>query len=250
MSGNMKLFGTILLMSALLTVQPLSGQTYRPDTSLTYSAFLKQCQYFTQRQRKEVWVVNFWASWNGASLYTLPQLKALQADFRLKPVRFVSISVDKRRSYWEQRLPQYELPWEQLFLPDESDYEFLKTAFRHNSLPAIFLVNAQGQIRRMRDVEDLRQQLTQAARTLPDEPYQPVGETVIAVNDPVEVPEPEAPRGDENGAWITHKVENGETLYSLYRRYGVPVEEIRQNNGMTGNTIKVGQVLKIKPRKP
>ena len=242
----MKALGLILLTVVLTGLAPLAAQPYRPDTSLTYPTFLKQCQYFTQQQRKEVWVVNFWASWNGASLYTLPQLKALHADFRLKPIRFVSISVDKRRSYWEQRLPQYELPWEQLFLPSEADYEFLKTAFRHNSLPAIFLVNAQGQIRRMRDVEDLRSALTQLARTLPDRPYQPAGGEV-AVNEPAPSPAPETPRGND-AAWITHTVRQGETLFSLYRQYGVPVEDIRRHNGLPNNTIKVGQVLKIKPR--
>ncbi|GAB4403652.1 MAG: hypothetical protein OHK0039_03040 [Bacteroidia bacterium] len=235
----------------LLLVGARGQAAYVPDTSLTYADFLRQCQNFTQQQRAEVWVVNFWATWNGASLYTLPQLKGVYEEFQMKPVRFVSISIDKRRTYWEQRLPQYQLPWEQLFLPDENDYAFLKTAFRHNSLPAIFIVSPQGQIRRMRDTDDLRNNLTTLARSLPNEPYRP---TNLIVETPPERPRAEVvpavvvPVEPTDGAWITHTVRKGETLFSLYRRYNVPVADIKRNNALRTDEIKEGQVLKIRRR--
>lgn len=42
-----------------------------------------------------------------------------------------------------------------------------------------------------------------------------------------------------------HKVREGETLYNLSLRYGVPVDEIKRLNNMDDNIIVVGQVLKI-----
>ncbi|MCQ2240319.1 LysM peptidoglycan-binding domain-containing protein [Treponema sp.] len=45
---------------------------------------------------------------------------------------------------------------------------------------------------------------------------------------------------------ITHKVESGDTYYSIARKYGVKVSEIYSANGLTENdTLKIGQALKI-----
>ena len=43
----------------------------------------------------------------------------------------------------------------------------------------------------------------------------------------------------------THKVEQGETLYGLAKRYGITVEELIAANPGTDNGIKTGQVLNI-----
>jgi membrane-bound lytic murein transglycosylase D len=44
----------------------------------------------------------------------------------------------------------------------------------------------------------------------------------------------------------THVVQRGETLEGLARRYGVPIQALRQANGMSGRTtLKAGVALKI-----
>jgi membrane-bound lytic murein transglycosylase D len=53
-------------------------------------------------------------------------------------------------------------------------------------------------------------------------------------------PEVEAPR-----AARTHRVRRGETLMALSRMYGIPVGDIRRENGIRGDRILVGQVLRI-----
>lgn len=45
---------------------------------------------------------------------------------------------------------------------------------------------------------------------------------------------------------IRHRVTSGETLYSISRRYGVPVADIREANRLSGNIIETGQVLEIR----
>lgn len=45
---------------------------------------------------------------------------------------------------------------------------------------------------------------------------------------------------------VTHQVLKGDTLYSLSKRYEVPVETIQKLNNMANNDLKVGQILVIK----
>ena len=44
---------------------------------------------------------------------------------------------------------------------------------------------------------------------------------------------------------ITHRVNRGDTLWRIANRYGTSVTRIRQANGANGDTLQVGQVLKI-----
>ncbi|THH39998.1 glucosaminidase domain-containing protein [Neolewinella litorea] len=62
------------------------------------------------------------------------------------------------------------------------------------------------------------------------------------VTPPVSVPEsnPNQPQA------VYHAVRAGETLYAISRRYGVSVEDIKRINALSGNTISVGQQLRIR----
>ncbi|MEM8585874.1 MAG: glucosaminidase domain-containing protein [Bacteroidota bacterium] len=42
-----------------------------------------------------------------------------------------------------------------------------------------------------------------------------------------------------------HTVIRGETLYAISRRYGMTVDQIKQLNGLSGNTIQIGQRLRV-----
>ncbi|WP_430927973.1 glucosaminidase domain-containing protein [Polaribacter marinivivus] len=44
----------------------------------------------------------------------------------------------------------------------------------------------------------------------------------------------------------SYKVKKGDTLYSISRRFGLSVSELKEINGLTDNTISVGQKLKLK----
>lgn len=49
---------------------------------------------------------------------------------------------------------------------------------------------------------------------------------------------------------VHHKVEKGDTLLGLAKRYGLSVAEIQSLNGLSGSVIRLGQVLTIKQGKP
>ncbi|WP_255084706.1 LysM peptidoglycan-binding domain-containing protein [Zhouia amylolytica] len=49
---------------------------------------------------------------------------------------------------------------------------------------------------------------------------------------------------------VTHRVRSGDVLGKIAERYGVRVSDIKRWNGLRGNTIRIGQRLKIYPKKP
>lgn len=53
------------------------------------------------------------------------------------------------------------------------------------------------------------------------------------------------PSSSEDATTIRHQVRAGETLFSLSRRYGVTVNDIRAWNNLSSNLLEVGQVLTI-----
>ncbi|MDX5321486.1 MAG: LysM peptidoglycan-binding domain-containing protein, partial [Bacteroidota bacterium] len=44
----------------------------------------------------------------------------------------------------------------------------------------------------------------------------------------------------------THKVEAGDTLYSLSRKYQISIEQLKELNGLVSNALSIGQVLKLR----
>ena len=46
--------------------------------------------------------------------------------------------------------------------------------------------------------------------------------------------------------WVNYVVQQGDTLYGISMKYNVTIDEIKSLNGLTGNTISVGQLLILK----
>lgn len=52
-------------------------------------------------------------------------------------------------------------------------------------------------------------------------------------------------KGAGSGNFFIHKVEKGETLYSISRKYSVSVKEIQEWNSKNDNAVSIGEELKI-----
>lgn len=246
---------TFSLFAALLfVVSSVQAQaSYRADT-LDFASFLSECQRFSRNGQEELWVVTFWASWNSSSLYQLPALKSTYANYRNRPVRFFFLSRDRDRQIWQETLGREQLPGTHVLLSQTEDYEYLRQGFQHSSLPATFLVDANGNIYRVDRVQQLDDMLAEETRKLPN-PYASTqtgpatstgsswsGGSGNAGNGSGPATTPSA----GNGGYLTHTVRQSETLYGISRQYGVTVDQIRQLNALSDNLIKIGQELRIK----
>lgn len=257
---------------SLFFLMPSGTQAqYQVDT-MSFASFLNLCQDFSRSNRQELWVVTFWASWNSNSLYQLPALKATYANYTHKPVRFFFLSRDRSASVWQSTLQREQLPGTHLLISQTEDYEYLKQGFQHTSIPSMFLVDSGGNIYRVERVQQLREMLEEQSKMLPDvytstlpasgETARPVAnrpspatpstdnpfgvETTPPVNTPVTTSPPNAGTATTVEGYVTHTVRASETLYRISRTYNVSIDQIQRLNNLSGNLIKVGQVLRIK----
>lgn len=75
----------------------------------------------------------------------------------------------------------------------------------------------------------------------PNRPVKPI------VQAPVKEKEVLAPKeGNAVAAADSHKVQRGETLYSISKKYNITVDKLMQLNGLENNAISIGQILKVK----
>jgi membrane-bound lytic murein transglycosylase D len=57
-----------------------------------------------------------------------------------------------------------------------------------------------------------------------------------------------AEKTTRSGRAVSHRVQKGDTLASLSRKYGIPVAEIRKINSVKNDTLKIGQTLQLAAR--
>lgn len=57
-----------------------------------------------------------------------------------------------------------------------------------------------------------------------------------------------AEKATKSGKAMNHKVQKGDTLASLSRKYGIPIAEIRKINNLKNDTLKIGQTLQLATR--
>lgn len=92
-----------------------------------------------------VYVIDFWASWCGPCRAMIPQLKAIYADLRNEPVRFVSVSLDAKRAEWIAANGEEGLPWESYWLEENFEAEIVRK-LNIEAIPFIVVLNKEGKI--------------------------------------------------------------------------------------------------------
>jgi thiol-disulfide isomerase/thioredoxin len=91
--------------------------------------------------------VDVWATWCGPCKREIPNLKALELEFRKKAVAFVSISIDKQTDYkkWLEMVKEMELEGIQLFADKDWSSDFVKN-YAIDGIPRFILIDKQGNI--------------------------------------------------------------------------------------------------------
>ena len=92
--------------------------------------------------KKEYVFLEFWASWCGPCLASIPQLKEIYKEYSDK-LEIVSISLDTKQSSWTNALSEQSMPWPQLADLKGTDSDIAK-AFGIKSIPFAVLLDKQG----------------------------------------------------------------------------------------------------------
>ncbi|MBX7242059.1 MAG: LysM peptidoglycan-binding domain-containing protein [Bacteroidia bacterium] len=237
-----RIISFLFLLGFLLPASAAFSQKLVSDTTLNYRRFRTESLDLSSKEKsEEIWVVTFWASFNGRSMNAVEDITKTAAKYKNKPVRFVYISGDRNRKAWLTAMSDRKMTGEHFVVSDTAEYRDLRNRFQHNSLPAIFIFNRDKKVVRQKNVDELTATLTEEAKTLPNHAYgwTPPPPVVVAPPPPTEE---ELLRG-----WVYHVVKKGETLYSLSKRYNISVTGLQTVNGMTSTSIFIGQKVKIRP---
>ena len=57
---------------------------------------------------------------------------------------------------------------------------------------------------------------------------------------------PNSNRNPINSSDTVHEVQKGDTLYSISKRYNVLVDDLKERNNLSGNSLSIGQILMVK----
>ena len=97
------------------------------------------------REKSEVVLVEFWASWCGPCIEAIPALKDLYSSHQKHGFEIVSISIDDDQESWSEASGEYELPWINLGELAGFDGE-VATSYGVTFIPKNYLVDSDGEI--------------------------------------------------------------------------------------------------------
>jgi thiol-disulfide isomerase/thioredoxin len=152
---------TLFLISGLW-VQTLLAQEWQPDLSISMEDFQKQAL----KPKKEVWVIDFWASWCRPCIASIPHLKELNEKYTGKEVRFLSLSWDEDRMDWARTVAHFKLSWNMLLVDggNAAMVSWLETKFPHKGIPTAFVISPSGKVKRVNDVYLLEKAIEKARK--------------------------------------------------------------------------------------
>ena len=111
-----------------------------------------------QQMKGKVVLIDFWASWCGPCISSLPEVVDLHKNYQPKGFEIVGINMDKDQRLMEQVVHRFKMPWPQYY--DGKGWA-TKFAVDYNvtAIPTVWLVDKKGILRTMNARQDLETQI-------------------------------------------------------------------------------------------
>jgi thiol-disulfide isomerase/thioredoxin/outer membrane lipoprotein-sorting protein len=116
----------------------LAGQM-APDVTLTHADGSKVA--LSSLRGKPV-LIDFWATWCGPCLVSMPLLHRVYDDVKDRAIVFLAIDEDNRAEDATAYLARHKYPWTDIH---DTDFQFEKV-FKNTAIPLTVLIDAQGKI--------------------------------------------------------------------------------------------------------
>jgi thiol-disulfide isomerase/thioredoxin len=146
----------LIMISAIPVVQA------QGEFSINRSVTVENIKNEALKPKKEVWVLDFWASWCGPCMASLPHLTSVYNNYKDKGVKLISISHDRTQEAWERTVINRKMDWPQIFLGPGVDQSYLNEKFPHPYIPTIFVIDQQGKSEKVGNVYELEKYLDKA----------------------------------------------------------------------------------------
>jgi thiol-disulfide isomerase/thioredoxin len=111
-----------------------------------------------QKMKGKVVMVDFWASWCGPCMASLPEVIELYHKYHDKGFEIVGINLDKSKKAMDSVLEKYNIPWAQYFDGQGWGNKF-SLEYGVSAIPSVWLVDKKGVLRTTEGREDMEKQI-------------------------------------------------------------------------------------------
>ena len=119
----------------------IDGQRVPEFTLVNYAG--EDVELFDLLEKKDMVLIDFWASWCGPCIADFPELKKLRAAYTDEDFEIVGVSIDSTMEDWIGGVDEHELPW--VNLGEVKGWEGpVAVSYGVNAIPKGFLVDSQG----------------------------------------------------------------------------------------------------------
>ena len=89
-------------------------------------------------------LIDFWASWCGLCIASIPFMKELYATYKDRNIVFLGVSCDKDRDAWLKALEKHQLPWISMRSPSGMDDAI--NLYGVDGVPTVILIDPVGNV--------------------------------------------------------------------------------------------------------